>query len=1212
MTTRSSRRWIAASGGLILAASLALPATADIETLDTSDVAALKAQIAQAAAAKLKMTETEGRVTAFVELTTPTTVEQSKSKPASSSAVAKQVEAKTQQVKAALEDPQATVLYTTKNAIAGFAVEGDAEAINKLAERDDVKAIRPLTIHTTNNAATTDFTRAVEAWKSTGKTGKDVTIAVIDSGVDFTHTTFGGSGDYTAYADKKARAKAPTWPQGKVIGGWDFVGEDYWGSAASRVHPDGNPIDVPDDHCDAPSTIGRTGGHGSHVAGTAAGFGVNADGTTYQDGYQNLTSEDVMKMKVGPGSAPEANILAFKVFGCAGSTAYVQAALDSLLEQENGKYKWDADVVNMSLGSDYSPAADPENVVIQKLMEERGIISVVASGNALDLWDVGGAPGNSPASLTVANSIHSVMTLDQATFNYAEGDHKLLGQYSVNYEWPEALIGPLEIVKLEGTNAEACEALSAEDAAKVKGKAVMIDWVENPKLKCGSKARFDNVEKAGGKGVILPSDVSSFRGGIAGNTTLPGIQLLKDGTQDLNTAVAAGKVSVTFDHNLANSAHITNDELGDTLNFSSSRGVHGSFGIVKPDVAAPGTNIMSAGVGTGSEAAAMTGTSMATPHVAGITALVKEAKPKWNAIQIKADVMNTAFHDVRSGSNTYGPQRVGSGRVDSLAAVKNDVVMYDSANPQLASVNFGVVEFTKDGFSADHKVTIENLGSDAASLNLSYQAATVVPGVTYTVAPSTVTIPAGGKQEVTVTATIDAAKFQKTLDPTMESHHTFSDLKIAREFIATATGRLVAKGNTSMGDGELRLPVSMAPKPVSELTSKLVMDDAATTAQIHTTGNSFAHKSALEYTSDLVPLAMPFEHVAHSDEKNLAPEDMAMADAIRATDIKDVGVRVVPATPKPAEDGVPPITEKNSQVIVGVETYGPWAIMPVGPTQIVLEVKAKGKTYTVEPLRIEETDIVLNGVFDERGKIQGISFRNDWADSTLDTNTMDTRVVALPFELGSVGFTDEEVKAGDLPLEVTVIGKSWYAPLSTDDGYSRGDTDRVTFSYNAGNPTYTFTTHQKDTALEIDGNPIDVTINDAAATAGGTSVNATAGDVAAHDQKIMMIHFHNKVGDQVELLPVVSPEPAPSESPTADPTVDPTTAPTDEPTTAPTHEPTAAPTDQPTDQPTAKPTGPGKPPLPITGSDMAIPGLIALGLLSAGGALAIRKRAAQQ
>ncbi|MDO4607280.1 MAG: LPXTG cell wall anchor domain-containing protein, partial [Bowdeniella nasicola] len=66
------------------------------------------------------------------------------------------------------------------------------------------------------------------------------------------------------------------------------------------------------------------------------------------------------------------------------------------------------------------------------------------------------------------------------------------------------------------------------------------------------------------------------------------------------------------------------------------------------------------------------------------------------------------------------------------------------------------------------------------------------------------------------------------------------------------------------------------------------------------------------------------------------------------------------------------------------------------------------------------------------------------------------------------------------------------------------------------------------------------------------------------------------------------------------------------PAPAPSDDPTDEPTVAPTDQPTAKPTGPGKPPLPITGSDLAIPGLIALGLLSAGGALAIRKRAAQR
>ena len=104
----------------------------------------------------------------------------------------------------------------------------------------------------------------------------------------------------------------------------------------------------------------------------------------------------------------------------------------------------------------------------------------------------------------------------------------------------------------------------------------------------------------------------------------------------------------------------------DTLHSSSSRGTYGAVSTIKPDVAAPGTDIVSANNGSGSGSLTLTGTSMATPHVAGIAALVKQAHPTWSPAHVKADVMNTAVHEVTTEAGGAGiavSARTGSDRV---------------------------------------------------------------------------------------------------------------------------------------------------------------------------------------------------------------------------------------------------------------------------------------------------------------------------------------------------------------------------------------------------------------------------------------------------------------------------------------------------------------------------------------------------------------------
>ena len=207
--------------------------------------------------------------------------------------------------------------------------------------------------------------------------------------------------DYQAAKAQLGQPVTPDeFPGPKVVGGYDFAGDAY---QADPTTADYNPVPAPDPYpldCNS---------HGTHVAGTVAGYGVNADGTTYTGAYNKNTP--FSSLRIGPGIAPLAKLYAYRVFGCAGSTDLVSAAIDRAADPNgDGDTSDHVDVINMSLGSDYGSPQDGDSVATDAA-SKLGITMVVASGNAGDLYDVGGSPGNAPSTIAVAASAdaHSVV-----------------------------------------------------------------------------------------------------------------------------------------------------------------------------------------------------------------------------------------------------------------------------------------------------------------------------------------------------------------------------------------------------------------------------------------------------------------------------------------------------------------------------------------------------------------------------------------------------------------------------------------------------------------------------------------------------------------------------------------------------------------------------------------------------------------------------------
>ncbi|MBD8062086.1 S8 family serine peptidase [Oceanitalea stevensii] len=944
----------------------------------------------------------EGTVTAFVRLDAPSALDVVESGGSTSEAgeAVEDVESLAEDVvpaeagaRARSAGPQR--VSVTSTLVAGTIVTGDAAQVRELAESDDVVSVALVPLKEPRNKGVDLFTRAAEVWESYGETGEGVRIGIIDTGVDYTHADFGGPGTAEAYAaaygeDGTAPAPEGTFDGAKLLGGYDFAGTLY--DASGRLpgsttvpQPDPNPIDglYTRDH----------GGHGTHVAGSAAGYGVTAEGDTFRGDYGDL--EDISDWKVGPGAAPEAGIYALKVFGdYGGSTGVTINALEWAADPDGDlDFSDRLDIVNLSLGGDAAPVDDPENLFVDRL-SDLGTLSVMAAGNAGDVTDIGGSPGNASTALSVANSVSDTMTYD-AVEVVGAADESLLGRHAaqntVSYAGSEDAEGP--VVHL-GEGVDGCEPLT-EYAEQIAGAIVWLDWDDNDNTRaCGSGARWANATAAGAAGVLIGTENAIFTAGIAGDAETPGAQLTAAATDLLLPEIQAGTLSVRLGPSYRDATFVTDESVADLLNPGSSRGAHGSLGVVKPDVAAPGTRISSAAAGAGTMAHTLSGTSMASPHVAGIAALVRAANPGWSPQEVKAGIMNTATNPVYSqpgpGGPVYGPERVGAGRVDAVAAVGTGVIAYDSSAPDGVSVAFGVVDVGAETVTVRRTVTVENLENRGpVVLRPTFEAATTTGGATITATPSSVTVPPGRSRTVTVTLTADPTTLARDIDPTQSAD---SGVGVPREYVAALSGQLVLEPPRPGTGPTLHVPVHAAPRLVSDLAAQPVefASADALTAPLALTGR---HVNSGGWTS----LTSVLELVATSPRLEDADADLTSPSQVAAGDIRYVGA--MSTAPRLVEAGYDPAL---GYLGIGIAVQGEWPTL--GTTTVpVIDTDVTGDGIPDIQTAVQKLDptldVTIAYTYDYwTGQPYSQSAVNGaWGDT--DTTVYDNNVLVAPIPL---------------------------------------------------------------------------------------------------------------------------------------------------------------------------------------------------------------------
>ena len=284
-----------------------------------------------------------------------------------------------------------TVLADYQVAYNGIKVRVDRSKLADLAELPGVTAVRALQVMKPDNVRGVPLIGAPAVWDGlAGLHGEGIKVAVIDTGIDYTHANFAGPGTVAAYNAANAADTLPPSPALgwglRVKGGWDFVGDDYDADPSSDTYqpvpkPDPNPLDC--------------NGHGSHVSGTAGGSGVLANGTTYTGPY-NASTISSNSWTIGPGVAPKVDLYGLRVFGCLGSTDVTVDAIEWAVDN-------DMDVINMSLGSPFGSKDEP-SAVASTNAAKAGVIVVTSAGNNGPNQYITGSPGTGAGSIATAAS----------------------------------------------------------------------------------------------------------------------------------------------------------------------------------------------------------------------------------------------------------------------------------------------------------------------------------------------------------------------------------------------------------------------------------------------------------------------------------------------------------------------------------------------------------------------------------------------------------------------------------------------------------------------------------------------------------------------------------------------------------------------------------------------------------------------------------------
>jgi len=644
-------------------------------------------------------------------------------------------------------DANAVVLGSAQRALNAVMLTIDAGVLDELAAAPDVERIGPVVDFELDLSETVPYIGGTAAHDA-GFTGEGIRVAVLDSGIDYTHAALGGPGKRGAYdaaygssTNHKANKRISDmfggevlFPSERVVGGYDFVGE-VW--PFGPLQPDPDPIDCgfksikPKAQAQAAGATQCSGGHGTHVADIIGG---------------------------SLGVAPDAQLYAVKVCSpvstsCSG-VALIEG-MDFAVDPDGDGSTDDAvDIINMSLGSPYGQAFFDDLSQAVENATGVGVLTVASAGNSADKPYVTGSPAAAPSALSVAQT--SVPSAVQAVMEILSppaiaGIYQAVFQpWSVPLEDAGAVEAPVQYGDGAGGNLNGC----APFGTSLAGKIVLVD-----RGVCNFTLKAKNVSEAGGLvaiiGLVAPG--APFEGGDGGDRPIdiPAFMISQADSQTIKGQLAGG-VTARFDP--ASGIPLVGHMVG-----SSSRGPTMLTNQVKPEIGAPGASV-SAIAGRYTATGPFGGTSGAAPMVTGSAALVLDAFGDRTPAEVKAVLMNTADTDIQNAPALFGGDvapvsRIGGGEVRVDRAIASPVAAWDSE--QMSGVlSFGFHDVSDETVEVTREVTVKNYtGTDRAyAIASEFRfAADQSSGAVSVAAPASVDVPANGMATFDVTLTIDGS-----------------------------------------------------------------------------------------------------------------------------------------------------------------------------------------------------------------------------------------------------------------------------------------------------------------------------------------------------------------------------------------------------------------------------------------------------------------------